>query len=167
MKHIILSALITASLPQMAFANDDVYDTGPTERCLSAAETNADKRACIGQAAEACADLSLGGFTTRSMTGCLVQELAFFDAMLNVEYQRVRGLAQKFHTGDSASLDDVSMVDRLVQMQRAWMSYRDATCAYEERQFDGGTLGRLVFVDCMATLTAEQAFRLQDSVLGL
>lgn len=167
MKYALIAGLLCTSVPHFAAAQD-AYDTGPTDRCLSSAVSLADKRDCVGQAAEACADLSLGGFSTRSMTTCLGHELAYFDDILNVEYGRVRDLARDLDKAENGtSYDDTSMVDRLLQMQRAWIAYRDATCAYEERQYDGGTIGQLIHVDCLTELTADQAFRLQDSVLGL
>jgi uncharacterized protein YecT (DUF1311 family) len=102
------------------------------------------------------------------MTICLGSELAYFDDLLNVEYARVRDLArEQDKAANGTSFDDTSVADRLLQMQRAWIAYRDAACAFEERQYEGGTIGQLVHVDCLTTLTAEQAFRLQDSVLGL
>ena len=167
MKYALIAGLLCTAVPHITVAQD-AYDTGPTDRCLAAVVRTTDKRDCIGLAAEACADQTLGGFTTRSMTICLGGELAYFDDLLNVEYARVRDLARELDkAANGTSFDDTSVADRLLQMQRAWIAYRDATCAFEERQYDGGTLGRLVHVDCLTTLTAEQAFRLQDSVLGL
>jgi uncharacterized protein YecT (DUF1311 family) len=168
MKHILVVAILAIAAPQVAVAQDTPFDIGPTARCLSSAISMTDKRDCVGQASEGCADLALGGFSTRSMTACLGHELAFFDDMLNTEYGKVRGLARDLDKAENGtSYDSVTMADRLLQMQRAWITYRDATCAYEQRQYDGGTIGDLVQVDCMTQLTAEQAFRLQSTVLGL
>lgn len=167
MKYALIAAICAVHVPQ-TIAAQQTFDIGPTERCLSQAVSAQDKSICVGEASEACADLSLGGFSTRSMTGCLGAELAYFDDLLNAEYARVRDLARDVDkTANGTSFDDVSMVDRLIQMQRAWIAFRDATCAYERRQYDGGTIGDLVYVDCQTQLTADQAFRLQDSVLGL
>lgn len=167
MKHTLIAGLCAAALPQIAAAQV-AFDIAPTEQCLSNAVSIHDRGACVGIAAEACADASVGGFSTRSMTACLGQELAYFDGLLNIEYGQVRGLARDADKLDSGtSYDDTSMLDRLIQMQRAWIIYRDATCAYERRQYDGGTIGDLIYVDCQTQLTAAQAFRLQDTVLGL
>lgn len=167
MKYALIAGLLLTNVPKIATAQD-AYDPGPTDRCLAAAVYSTDKRDCVGQAAEACADQSLGGFNTRTMTTCLGNELAYFDDMLNVEYARVRDLARELdRAANGTSLDATSVADRLIQMQRTWIAFRDATCAFEERQYDGGTIGQLVYVDCLTTLTAEQTFRLQDSVLGL
>ena len=167
MKHAMILAAL-AVWPQIATAQEGDYDPAATQSCLAAAKGLDGQRACVGVSAEACADAATGGFSTRSMTGCMASEYGFFDEMLNVEYAKVRELAADLDKQDNGtSFDDVSMGDRLVQMQRAWIVYRDATCAYERRQFDGGTIGELIHVDCLATLTAEQAFRLQNNVLGL
>ena len=167
MKYALIAGLLFTSVPHIAAAQD-AYDTGPTDRCLSSAISLVDQRDCVGQAAESCADLSLGGFTTRSMMRCLGHELAYFDDMLNVAYADVRDKARDLDkAANGTSGDDTSMVDRLLKMQRAWITYRDATCAYEARQYDGGTIGQLIHVDCLTELTADQAFRLQANVLGL
>lgn len=167
MKNTLIFSICIGILPQLASA-DDGFDITPTTDCLSNAVSIHDQGACVGTAAEACADASVGGFSTRNMTTCLRQELTYFDELLNVEYRSVRNRAIELDERDNGtSLDDVSMLDRLVQMQRAWITYRDATCAYERRQFDGGTIGGLIEVDCRTQLTAQQAFRLQQSVLCL
>ena len=167
MKYALITSVLVATSPQIAIAQDS-FDIGPTERCLSSAVSAQDKSVCVGEAASACADLSLGGFSTRSMTGCLGLELAYFDDLLNVEYGKVRDQARALDQAENGtSFDDTSMTDRLIQMQRAWIAFRDATCAYERRQYDGGSIGDLVDMDCQTQLTADQAFRLQDSVLGL
>lgn len=167
MRHFMMVAIMAFAPPQAAVA-EDVIDIGPTEACLGEALSVHDKVACVGLAAEACAEAAVGGFSTRTMTGCLAQEGAYFDDLLNTEYQRVRALAREADQFGVPTFGDTApMTDRLVEMQRAWITYRDATCAYERRQFEGGTLGDLVYVDCMMQLTAAQAFRLQDSVLGM
>ncbi len=167
---IITSVATMVLLPQLAVAQDMPYDPAATQSCLAEmADTDMENtNVCVGRSAEQCADASVGGFSTRSMTACMSAEYGLFDEMLNVEYAKVRGLAADLDKQvNGTSFDDVSMGDRLVQMQRAWIAYRDATCAYERRQFDGGTIGELVYIDCLTTLTADQAFRLQNSVLGL
>lgn len=167
MKFKLIASICIGVLPQLAYA-DDNFDIAPTIECLSDAVSIHDQSACVGKAAEVCADASVGGFSTRSMTGCLQHEFVYFDQLLNTEFQSVRTRAIELDEVDSGtSGDEVSMLDRLVQMQRAWITYRDATCAYERRQYDGGTIGGLIEVDCQTQLTAQQAFRLQSSVLGL
>lgn len=166
-RYLICTAALVA-FPVTVTAQDAAYDQNATTSCLADAGTIVERRACIGLSADACADASVGGFNTRSMTACLKFEYDLFDDMLNAEYGIVHDLAQDLDKQDNGnSFDDVSMVDRLVQMQRAWIAYRDATCAYEQRQFDGGTLGQLVHIDCLTQLTAEQTFRLQSTALGL
>lgn len=41
--------------------------------------------------------------------------------------------------------------------QRAWITYRDTTCAAEGALYDGGTLQRVVEPECRARLTSERA----------
>lgn len=167
-RYFVLGAYLSLALPVGAIAQDAPYDPEPTMTCVAEALELADKRACVGTSAEICAEASMGGFNTRSMTICMTFEYNLFDQMLNDEYVIVRDLARGLDAQENGtSFDEVSMENRLIQMQRAWITFRDATCAYEQRQFDGGTLGQLIHADCLATLTADQTFRLQNSVLEL
>ena len=51
-------------------------------------------------------------------------------------------------------------------MQRAWIEYRDATCAYEAAQWGGGTGAGPAFAGCLMRLTAEQALYLEYEGMG-
>ena len=47
-------------------------------------------------------------------------------------------------------------------MQRAWIAYRDAACAYEASQWGGGTGAGPAATGCMMTLTGRQALALEE-----
>ena len=49
-------------------------------------------------------------------------------------------------------------------MQRAWIGYRDAACAYEASQWGGGTGAGPAAVGCMMTLTGRQALALEEKL---
>ena len=109
---------------------------------------------CIGTAANLCMIDNPGGFSTAGMGGCLDQERAWWDARLNDVYARL--LNQ--HTGQPA------VQDNLRDMQRAWITYRDARCDYELVQWDGGTGGGPALLACLMVATAEQTLVLEGQL---
>jgi uncharacterized protein YecT (DUF1311 family) len=50
----------------------------------------------------------------------------------------------------------------LRDMQRTWIAYRDAACAYERSQWGGGTGGGPATADCLMRMTAAQALALEQ-----
>ena len=161
----LLCASLLAAVPHLGVAQDAPFDPSPTAYCLSEAADQAVKRACIGRAAEACADAALGGFSTQRMTGCMRLEYAWFDNLLNTEYSKARGLAVAFDQQNRGLMAGEEIGTDLLNMQRAWIVYRDAACRFEQRQFTGDLLGDLSYIECMTRLTAEQVFLLQSSNL--
>lgn len=54
-----------------------------------------------------------------------------------------------------------SLADALRKMQRAWVSFRDAACLYEQAQWLGGTGGGPATMACQMHETARQALKLE------
>ena len=48
----------------------------------------------------------------------------------------------------------------LIAAERAWIAYRDAECAYQIRDFKGGTIVPTLFNECLADLTAARVQQL-------
>lgn len=48
----------------------------------------------------------------------------------------------------------------LIAAERAWLAYRDAECAYQIRDFKGGTLVPTLWNECLADLTAARVQQL-------
>lgn len=67
------------------------------------------------------------------------------DIQLNHAYQ---ALVKKFNASDSKIL--------LVDMQKAWIALRDATCSYESASWDGGTGYNAVYTMCLKKETDER-----------
>jgi len=55
----------------------------------------------------------------------------------------------------------VSVEESLRTMQRAWISFRDASCLYEQAQWMGGTGGGPATQACHMHETARQALKLE------
>lgn len=138
------------------------YDFGATARCLAANDTLEGKTACIGRATEECIELT--GYATPVLSGCSDRELGDWDARLNAVYQEQRRRAAASDKDSFAGAP--SQAEALREMQRAWIPYRDANCAYEASQWGGGTGAGPAYVGCLMQMTAEQTLYLQYGGLG-
>lgn len=94
-----------------------------------------------------CMDKS--GGTTTSMIDCIGAELKLQDARLNKAYKE-----------HGASLS-AERKKQLVEVQRLWLKFRDANCAYYADP-DGGTLARVNANACVLNMTAARARELED-----
>ena len=90
-----------------------------------------------------------GGETTVGMITCIGEEYEVWDARLNDVY---RALRPNLSEAASAALREA---------QLAWIASRDADCALDALQFEGGTMGRVIAADCMMTLTAKRTLQLE------
>ena len=95
------------------------------------------------------------------MGGCLSLELTFWDNLLNANYKQRMSVAKEIDAemqelGATVPLQAPALRD----MQRAWITYRDATCDYARSQWGGGTGGGPATVSCLLDLTGQQALYL-------
>lgn len=150
--------LALALLAGPAAAQDITYSDAASAECLAAAEKYDDRRACIGLSANLCMEAP-GGYSTYGMGGCLDRELSFWDALLNENYSARMAQAKR---ADAAETQDhlAFQAEALRDMQRAWITFRDAACDYERSQWGGGTGGGPATLACLMQMTGEQALRL-------
>jgi len=150
-----------------AQAQDLKFDIGATTRCLAGADGPDQKRACIGKAAEACMTDTPGGSSTYGMGGCLSAEAAWWDGELNTAYKALMKQEKTNDVNNGAGANGpLSAAKALRDAQRAWIAYRDATCAYEYAQWGGGTGGGPASVGCVMRMTGEQTLYLQTVGFG-
>nr|WP_281494199.1 lysozyme inhibitor LprI family protein [Jannaschia sp. S6380] len=152
--------MIAAFLSAPLAAQDIAFDTMPILSCLEAEDTPTD---CIGRAARTCMGATPGGDSTVGMGACLWAEAEFWDDRLNAAYRTLR--ARHLDADAEAALLDItvpSLAETLQQMQRAWIDYRDAACAYERANWGGGTGQGPAGAACVMSLTGEQALKLED-----
>ncbi len=145
-----------------ATAQDIAWTPEATETCLAEAAEPFAQKLCIGRSAATCIDTP-DGYTTVGMSFCASQEAAYWDTRLNAAYGQLRDVeaavdAELAALGSAAP----SMSDALRQMQRAWIVYRDTTCAYEASQFGGGTGSGPATANCVMRLTGAQALDLEN-----
>lgn len=157
-----LAALLVAG-PVLAEETVD-YSDKLVEQCLSLAQNPAEERACAGVSANACQEASDYGSTTIGLQECSSLERAFWDRKLNAHYAELTARAR---AADVEGEDDprvtAKIAEKLKEMQRRWIPFRDATCAYEASQWQGGTISGPVYADCLLHMTADQAVYLQNS----
>lgn len=157
MKQVLAIFLLTAggAVAQPAF------DMQPTLDCLAQQGHDGDRRQCIGVAAGVCMGDDM---STPVMTYCLDQELALWDGALNDTYKQARAAAKQADADNPAphNVQDVALRD----MQRAWIAYRDARCAWEASLWGGGTGAGPAFVGCLMHVTAEQQILIGLTGLG-
>ncbi|MFV0515217.1 MAG: lysozyme inhibitor LprI family protein [Jhaorihella sp.] len=167
MKRVGASVLVLALWALSASAQSLVYSDMATLTCLSQTARASAKQDCIGASANACMSATPDGGTTVGMGGCLDRELAFWDGMLNRNYQALRDRAKR----TDAEMRDLGasvtwLGQSLRDMQRAWIVWRDATCDFERAQWGGGTGGGPATYACLMRLTGQQALYLGDAWLG-
>lgn len=151
---------VFAVLATPAAAQDLVYDFSYTRDCVEAQDDWASKLACVGTSAERCMDDTEGGYTTVLVNFCIATELGDWDNALNAAYGPLMKQMRDF---DQYKPDYIELgaADALRDMQRAWIPYRDAACAFEQSKWQGGSGGGPATTTCLMNLTAEQALRLQ------
>jgi uncharacterized protein YecT (DUF1311 family) len=86
--------------------------------------------------------------TQLDMNECAAQAFDAADAELN----RVYGIAVDFARQLDAETKG-GIEEQLRTAQRAWITYRDAACASEASQFEGGSIMPLVFSGCLERVT--------------
>lgn len=161
------AVLGAALLGGPAWAQADLpFSPQATEMCLRQAAGPA-REICVGLSAAACMETP-EGYTTVGMSTCLGREFAYWDTRLDAAY---RSLLESDGRTDAEMADLGSaappLVPALREMQRAWIGFRDAACAYERAQWGGGTGGGPASAHCAMTITARQALALEDRIAGV
>jgi len=166
-----IGAVVAAGLsggfatPVAAQADGLQYSNNEVIFCLNVSDMPDEKLSCIGKSAEACVNATPAGGSTIGMGGCLSRELEFWDARLNRIYRQVRALEkQRDRENAGSDLYLPSSEVALRDMQREWIPYRDARCAYEHTQWGGGTGGGPAVLACLMDVTAEQTLFLEQSI---
>ncbi|RRH76880.1 lysozyme inhibitor LprI family protein [Falsigemmobacter faecalis] len=154
--------LVSLLLATPAFAQS--FDSRLTTQCLEAAEPKGGQQAalCIGTSASACFETP-GGGTTVGMADCLAAEVKLWDDLLNAAWKEAVTVARAMDQNNKDSSPAApESVKSLREAQRAWISFRDATCRFEAERYYGGSVATLTSSSCFMELTALQAIRLRS-----
>lgn len=162
----VLPLLISLSLNATASA-EPKFTADATKTCVgkaAAASPAKDGHAvldCVGRAAQACMNTP-GGDTTIGMMSCLEGELQYWDKRLNAAYAK-RLATAKSQDKELKSMRSAaaSIEQNLRSMQRSWLSFRDASCLYQQSQWMGGTGGGPATMACQMHETARQTLKLE------
>ncbi|MGH1368806.1 MAG: lysozyme inhibitor LprI family protein [Maritimibacter sp.] len=155
-------ALLALGLAPSASAQGLLFDFTLTTRCVEAASSWETQMACIGTSAGACMDANQGGYSTYGQAECFGAEHEAWDAWLNRLYPQLTEVSQ---ASDADRLPGApSQVEALREMQRAWITYRDRSCAFEAAVFGGGTGAGPAYAGCLMVETGEQVLRLNGFV---
>lgn len=160
-------AMVFAIFGTAPQAQELTFNIGYTTACLVATANIDAKQICIGKAAEACMTNTPGGESTYGMGGCLSAEAEWWDTELNQAYKALMAHEKNMDRENGAGENNVqSAAKALRDAQRAWIGFRDATCAYEYAQWGGGTGGGPASVACFMRMTGQQALYLQYAGFG-
>lgn len=152
-----LLAVVLAALALPAQAQELRFSPAATEACLAAGGTD-----CAGKAADACMAENPGGSSTYGMGFCLENERVWWDDRLNATYKALTSLHNRQDkTATAAGETTANRQAALRDMQRAWIGWRDATCAYAAAQWGGGTGAGPAALSCLLQETARQAQSLE------
>ncbi len=92
------------------------------------------------------------------MTYCAEQSWVAADEELNVAFRTARDEMRRI---DSALPEDQKGAEmQLRDAQRAWVTFRDATCAAEGYSYHGGSAEPMVIYSCRARVTKARALDL-------
>ena len=160
MKYIF--AFIPLAMATPLAAQDIPFTPDATEMCLTKATDQAARTLCVGESAKACIDTP-GGYTTVGMGFCYRAEATYWDERLNTAF----GALMQVETTMLEEIRELggtapNAPGALRDMQRAWIGYRDATCAYEYTTWGGGTGGGPANASCLMQETGRQALILES-----
>lgn len=141
--------LVHANAVKEAQAPLDDEEPSAAGRLAAAAKQAVNQsESCIGSVTIPCQQRP-GGSSTAGMVDCNTREWAVWDERLNRAY--------------GASLKDVpaEMATALREAQRAWLQWREKSCALPALENEGGTIVGPLYTGCMLDATARQALSLE------
>ncbi|MFL0606782.1 MULTISPECIES: lysozyme inhibitor LprI family protein [Cylindrospermopsis] len=89
--------------------------------------------------------------TQYDMNLCASLDAKVADGKLNQIYKQVR---VRYNANPEAKL--------LIDAQKAWIKYRDASCAFSRGRFQGGSIVPMVYHGCLERLTKERTKELES-----
>lgn len=160
-----LGALMATVLAVPVAAQDypEEYDPSVLQGCLDATWfRDGPLSECIGVGAAHCLQSEAGG-SNIGIGYCFGAEWQQWDGLLNQTYQTLLA-EQAAADADMMEFNEALAVgeETLRDMQRAWIAYRDAACAFEYAQWGGGTGGGPASAQCHMELTARQTLFLME-----
>ena len=92
-----------------------------------------------------------------SMTQCAAQDFETADQALNQIWPKLKADAE----ASDRDTGKTEYADALLASQRAWLSFRDAECAWQAMEMHGGSGEPMLLYGCQARLTQQRIKQLQ------
>jgi uncharacterized protein YecT (DUF1311 family) len=122
------------------------------EQCLQSTEERGVRaHQCTGFVADPCMETEEGQ-NTAGMIMCIAREHAYWDALLNQSYRKLRESEENMR------------VEELRDLQRRWLAWREDRCAWEAGAHEGGSFANVVSNDCFLEETARRAIDLSNAL---
>src|SRR3954447_2453546 len=131
--------LLAATASRCETAKPDAADSAAVQSCIKSAADGSQRERCIG----ICADQP-GAESTAGQVACAAHENAVWDDILNETYRRLRDKL------------DAEQKIKLRAMQRAWIDFRERSCAFYW-DFFRGTMAAPMNAFCNNRETARRA----------
>ncbi len=116
------------------------------EACVAAAASHDALWRCKGAVADPCMNAP-DGQSTMGMIQCQDREGAAWQALLDADVAR-------------RERDDPGRGERLAAANAAWSAWRDAECAYQASEAEGGSLAGVIAAGCHSDVTADRVIAL-------
>ncbi|PIE15203.1 MAG: hypothetical protein CSA68_07585 [Rhodobacterales bacterium] len=146
-----------AFLATPAVAEDDllVRYRGAIDACYQQASESQAVLACQSRLAAPCMEQEPDGSSTHGMVACIHAETLFWDEKLNAEYRVTMRMMREQDSADRAARPELAQrEERLRAAQRAWLTYRDASCAFDDILWGEGSMRKIAKVSCLSSMTA-------------
>ena len=153
----VFALLLVIGLAPPVAAQDFTIDAHLIDRCLPLHDN---PMACVGRQADACI-LRNGNGPNMVVGACFEAEAAVWDAWLNTAYRDLVRLARDREAADMG-YEEGNLQIALQEMQRAWITYRDASCGNAlTLAAPFGSAAGPAYYECMTEHTARQYFILR------
>ena len=156
------------ALPATAQPAPRPADRATIDACLQK-EKDAPER-CIGLVTKACTDAP-GGSTTASMGFRAQHEMQVWQEKMQASLRQLlagplgQTKAEPWNRPtENKRAHAVPGADIINDMQRTWLAWRAKMCDTAAMQYEGGSLSRVIYGDCLTRETARHALWLQQQV---
>jgi uncharacterized protein YecT (DUF1311 family) len=139
-------ALALTALPAgsaLALDKPDAKSAAAIQDCIKSKTANGTAELCIGIVSGPCLDRDETK-STADMSNCVAREQVVWDDILNETFRRLR---------DKLAAEQQA---KLREMQRAWITSRDKTCAFYWDYYQG-TMASPMSAECVNRDTAQRA----------
>jgi uncharacterized protein YecT (DUF1311 family) len=91
------------------------------------------------------------------------QTQAQMNQMADANYKKADKELNKVYKQLISLLDDEEK-QLLIKAEREWLKYRDSHCAFESKQFEGGSMMPLINLSCLEECTKNRIRELKSSI---